>query len=238
MHYLDWEQVRKLQEDARRDALAPAARLAPEARKLAWLKVEMLWKHYVRSKRIDKALAASGLLPELAARHEAHHGAAPTSSPRAELESEATLSPCVAARRRWTRATTASPSSRRSPACPAGSSRRSTPPGRGRGACRCIALENDGNPYPPNVVSRIEIFAHNVSRGVRGDEPKNGKGFALKLGKYDWGHLQVPQELPKMPHLRTWARGFKYLPKAEEAPSMPPVIAAPDPASDSAPKSS
>ncbi len=27
-----------------------------------------------------------------------------------------------------------------------------------------IALENDGQPYPPNVVARMEIFAHNVSR--------------------------------------------------------------------------
>jgi hypothetical protein len=32
-----------------------------------------------------------------------------------------------------------------------------------------IAIENDGNSYPPNVVSRIEIFAHNVSRGLRGE---------------------------------------------------------------------
>jgi hypothetical protein len=27
-----------------------------------------------------------------------------------------------------------------------------------------IALENDGQPYPPNVVARMEIFAHNVNR--------------------------------------------------------------------------
>jgi predicted CoA-substrate-specific enzyme activase len=27
-----------------------------------------------------------------------------------------------------------------------------------------IALENDGQPYPPNIVSRIEVFAHNVLR--------------------------------------------------------------------------
>jgi predicted nucleotide-binding protein (sugar kinase/HSP70/actin superfamily) len=27
-----------------------------------------------------------------------------------------------------------------------------------------LALENDGQPYPPNVVSRIEVFAHNVLR--------------------------------------------------------------------------
>ena len=27
-----------------------------------------------------------------------------------------------------------------------------------------ISLENDGQPYPPNVIARMEIFAHNVSR--------------------------------------------------------------------------
>ena len=29
------------------------------------------------------------------------------------------------------------------------------------------------NAYPPNVISRIEIFAHNVSRGLRGDGPQD-----------------------------------------------------------------
>jgi hypothetical protein len=27
-----------------------------------------------------------------------------------------------------------------------------------------LALENDGQPYPPNIVSRMEVFAHNVLR--------------------------------------------------------------------------
>ena len=27
-----------------------------------------------------------------------------------------------------------------------------------------LALENDGQPYPPNIVSRLEVFAHNVQR--------------------------------------------------------------------------
>ena len=27
-----------------------------------------------------------------------------------------------------------------------------------------LALENDGQPYPPNIVSRVEVFAHNVLR--------------------------------------------------------------------------
>jgi len=30
-----------------------------------------------------------------------------------------------------------------------------------------VALENDGQPYPPNVVSRLEVFAQNVERYER-----------------------------------------------------------------------
>jgi predicted CoA-substrate-specific enzyme activase len=38
-----------------------------------------------------------------------------------------------------------------------------------------LALENDGQPYPPNVVSRLEVFAHNVQRF----EPREGNGASL-----------------------------------------------------------
>jgi len=40
-----------------------------------------------------------------------------------------------------------------------------------------LALENDGQPYPPNIVSRMEVFAHNVLRfEPRG---KHGTGRAV-----------------------------------------------------------
>jgi hypothetical protein len=35
-----------------------------------------------------------------------------------------------------------------------------------------VAVESDGNEYPPGVVSRIEIFAHDVSRGARARPPR------------------------------------------------------------------
>jgi hypothetical protein len=34
-----------------------------------------------------------------------------------------------------------------------------------------LALENDGQPYPPNIVSRIEVFAHNVLRFEATQDP-------------------------------------------------------------------
>jgi hypothetical protein len=45
-----------------------------------------------------------------------------------------------------------------------------------------LALENDGQPYPPNIVSRMEVFAHNVLRF----EPRrsgNGKLLADRLSE-------------------------------------------------------
>ena len=32
-----------------------------------------------------------------------------------------------------------------------------------------LALENDGLPYPPNVIARMEVFAHNVNRFEHSD---------------------------------------------------------------------
>ncbi len=39
-----------------------------------------------------------------------------------------------------------------------------------------LALENDGQPYPPNIVSRMEVFAHNV---LRFEPRRNGNGKLL-----------------------------------------------------------
>ena len=40
-----------------------------------------------------------------------------------------------------------------------------------------LSLENDGQPYPPNVVSRIEVFAHNVLR-YKSNGQSNQRGSA------------------------------------------------------------
>jgi hypothetical protein len=34
-----------------------------------------------------------------------------------------------------------------------------------------VALENDGQPYPPNVIARLEVFAQNVERYERRPQP-------------------------------------------------------------------
>jgi predicted CoA-substrate-specific enzyme activase len=46
-----------------------------------------------------------------------------------------------------------------------------------------LALENDGQPYPPNIVSRLEVFAHNVLR-FEARTPSNGVGILDRLAEH------------------------------------------------------
>jgi len=164
IHYLDWDQVRK-----NKAALAGKPRwlqpFAPELRKLAWLEIEMRWKDY-QEHRILNALGKTGLVPD--APHGMKHIMARASEfTTPELESEATLSPCVASiamEEGWDGVAVIAPF-----ACLPGRLIEAlyAPWARSRGM-PILCLENDGNPYPPNVVSRIEVFAHNVRRGARG----------------------------------------------------------------------
>jgi predicted nucleotide-binding protein (sugar kinase/HSP70/actin superfamily) len=167
IHYLDYEQARKLK---RALARMPWLRrpFSSEAFKLAYLKLEMLWKHWAE-RRLAKPLVATGLIPESPSHMErimarAEEFATP------ELESEATLSPCVAStamEEGWDGVAVIAPF-----ACLPGRLIEAlyAPWARAR-RMPVICLENDGNPYPPNVVSRIEIFAHNVGRGIREVSP-------------------------------------------------------------------
>ncbi|HQF54271.1 MAG TPA: acyl-CoA dehydratase activase [Fibrobacteria bacterium] len=166
INYLDWDQVRRYRKSM--NALPLWKRpFSVEARKLAWMKLEMAWKHHQETK-IEHILSRTGLLPP------------PSRSMKTimersyefgdpELESEASLSPAVSAiamEDGWDGIAIISPF-----ACLPGRLIEAVyaPWARDRGL-PVIAIENDGNAYPPNVVSRIEIFAHNVSRGLRGEE--------------------------------------------------------------------
>jgi len=165
IHYLDWDQVRRYKKLM--NALPLLKRpFSPEFRKLAWLKIELLWKHR-QEVRMGKLFEKTGLIPH--APHDMKEIMARSfefGDP--ELESEASLSPAVSAiamEEGWDGVAIISPF-----ACLPGRLIEATygPWARDRGL-PVIAIENDGNAYPPNVVSRIEIFAHNVSRGLRGE---------------------------------------------------------------------
>ena len=129
----------------------------------AGLGLESWWKHRVEHE-VRAALMPTGLVPEAHDDLDAAHRVrrrGPSSPPT--MQSEATVSPAVAARgdagrllrRRHHRAVRLPP----------------RPPDRGRlralGRARgypVVALENDGQPYPPNVIARLEVFAQNVER--------------------------------------------------------------------------
>jgi hypothetical protein len=57
-----------------------------------------------------------------------------------------------------------------------------------------LALENDGQPYPPNIVSRVEVFAHNVLRFEAATRPQ-------KTGS--WRDLAQRVGLGRLPSARS-----------------------------------
>ena len=168
VHYLDWDQVRRMKKTL---AAMPAWRrlLSREWRALGALRIEMIWKAWVE-RQVKKALGRSGLVPE------APHGmdrimARADEFASCELESEATLSPAsaaVAMDEGYHGVAIIAPF-----ACLPGRLIEATygPWARARGL-PVVAVESDGNEYPPGVVSRIEIFAHDVSRGERARPPR------------------------------------------------------------------
>jgi len=161
----DWDQVRRYKKQLKTLPLWKRP-FSWETRKLAMLKIEMLWKHH-QEKKLLKTLEKSGLVAH--APHDMEEIMARSyefGDPL--LESEASLSPAVAAlamESGWDGIAIIAPF-----ACLPGRLIEAVyaPWARNRGL-PVISIENDGNAYPPNVVSRIEIFAHNVSRGLRGE---------------------------------------------------------------------
>lgn len=165
IHYLDWDQVRRYKKQMMALPLLKRP-FSWQARKLAMLKIEIMWKHHQEVKLL-KELSKCGLVAE--APHDMEvimKRSLDFGDP--ELESEASLSPAVSAlamESGWDGIAIISPF-----ACLPGRLIEATygPWARNRGL-PVIAIENDGNAYPPNVTSRIEIFAHNVARGLRGE---------------------------------------------------------------------
>jgi predicted CoA-substrate-specific enzyme activase len=167
IHYLDWDQSRRLRKALARMPLWTRLK-SKELRTLLWLRIEMIWKARVEH-RIKHDLALSGLIPE------APHGmdrimARSDEFASEELESEATLSPAsaaVAMDEGYDGVAIIAPF-----ACLPGRLIEAVyaPWARANGL-PVVAVESDGNAYPPSVVSRIEAFAHDVSRGAHWEQP-------------------------------------------------------------------
>ena len=160
-HYTDFARKFIMEGRRRRDGWVRTLRdggLKDEALFL----VEKIWKQIVEDK-IAAALKPTGLIPHVPHDMTRIIGEGQKQFVHPEMESEATVSPAVAA------AAMTEGYSGVAIIAPFGCL-----PGRLIEGVYApwakarnypvLALENDGQPYPPNIVSRIEVFAHNVLR--------------------------------------------------------------------------
>jgi len=160
LHYTDWARAEEMGQHGWLSMLRPGA-LAERAS----LGLESWWKRRVEED-IREALTPTGLIPgahddlDAAMRFGTH-----TFIPAA-MQSEATVSPAVAGAAMqdgYSGVAIIAPFG-----CLPGRVIEGvyTPWARARGY-PVLALENDGQPYPPNVISRLEVFAQNVERYER-----------------------------------------------------------------------
>ena len=162
MHYLDWQQRRRLRGALSSMPLWKRAG-APGLRKYATLKVEMAWKRLDGAASPAAASPASGLVTTAPHDMDVVMSAVDTfASP--DLDSEAILSPCaarLAVEDGFNGVAVIAPF-----ACLPGRVIEAlfAPWARARGV-PVICLENDGNQYAANVMSRLEVFATQASRG-------------------------------------------------------------------------
>jgi predicted nucleotide-binding protein (sugar kinase/HSP70/actin superfamily) len=141
--------------------------------------VEKVWKEAVEEK-IAAVLRPTGLVPHVPHDMDEIIGEGQKEFVDPELESEATVSPAVGA------AAMKEGYSGVAIICPFGCL-----PGRLIEGVYApwakardypvLALENDGQPYPPNIVSRMEVFAHNVLRFEPTDRTEQGRMTALSF---------------------------------------------------------
>jgi predicted nucleotide-binding protein (sugar kinase/HSP70/actin superfamily) len=161
IHYTDWARAREMDEARHRDGWLESARrgrLAERAR----LGVESWWMRRAE-RELRATLLPTGLVPE--APHDLDQALAfgGRTFVAPAMQSEATISPAAAAaamRDGYSGVAIIAPFG-----CLPGRVIEGVyaPWARAHGY-PVVALENDGQPYPPNVVARLDVFAQNVQR--------------------------------------------------------------------------
>ncbi|MFC1609790.1 acyl-CoA dehydratase activase [Myxococcota bacterium] len=166
-HYTDYARHFLMKDRRKRDGLIRWLReggLLEEA----WFYVEEIWKGSVEHK-IQSQLVSTGLFPEVPHEMDRIISEGRRLFVEPDLESEATVSPAVGAaamKEDYSGVAIIAPFG-----CLIGRLVEGVyaPWSKARGY-PVIALENDGQPYPPNIISRMEIFTHNVLRFEPGRE--------------------------------------------------------------------
>jgi predicted CoA-substrate-specific enzyme activase len=159
--YTDFSRKRRMNRDLAAEGLWGGLR-SGLLKEQGWYYVEAFYKQLVEHK-VARHLESTGLIPHVPHDMNEIIGNAKRHFIDPELESEATCSSGVAATAMsdgYSGIAIIAPF-----ACLPGRLIEGVyaPWARRRGY-PVIALENDGQPYPPNVVARMEIFAHNVAR--------------------------------------------------------------------------
>jgi predicted nucleotide-binding protein (sugar kinase/HSP70/actin superfamily) len=161
LHYTDFARKYKMEGQRRRDGLVRTL-LDGGLREEAVYLVEKVWKQVVEEK-ILAHLRPTGLVPHVPHRMTKIIHDAQDTFIDPELSSEATVSPAVGAaamHEGYSGVAIIAPFG-----CLPGRLIEGVyaPWAKARGY-PVLALENDGQPYPPNIISRMEVFAHNVLR--------------------------------------------------------------------------
>ncbi len=170
IYYLDWSQKFILKNQLKREGFMRAVRNGWLGQR-TWLELEGLYKHRV-DHQVKHALMPTGFLADF---HEdmdeaLELGARQFVNP--EMDSEATISPAAAAmamQHGYSGVAIIAPFG----CLPGRVIEGVYAPWAKQHGYPVVALENDGQPYPPNIISRLEVFSHNVLRyeGPRQDRP-------------------------------------------------------------------
>jgi predicted nucleotide-binding protein (sugar kinase/HSP70/actin superfamily) len=164
LHYTDWARAEELDAARQQDGWLTMLRPGALAERIG-LGLESWWKRRVE-REVRESLMPTGLIPEAHDDLDAAMAFGTRTFIPASMQSEATVSPAVAGAAMqdgYSGVAIIAPFG-----CLPGRVIEGvyTPWARARGY-PVLALENDGQPYPPNVIARLEVFAQNVERYER-----------------------------------------------------------------------
>ena len=161
MHYTDFARKYKMEEQRRREGWVRTL-LDGGVKEEAIYLVEKVWKQVVEEK-IATVLRPTGLIPQVPHNMTKIISEAQDTFIHPQLSSEATVSPAVGAaamNEGYSGVAIIAPFG----CLPGRLIEGVYAPWAKSRDYPVLALENDGQPYPPNIISRLEVFAHNVLR--------------------------------------------------------------------------
>jgi predicted CoA-substrate-specific enzyme activase len=168
IRYTDWARAREMDAARRRSGWVRALRAGSLAER-ARLGLQSWWMRRAE-REVRRALAPTGLVPQAPHDLDAALAFGGRTFVAPDMQSEATVSPAVAAaamRDGYSGVAIIAPFG----CLPGRVIEGVYAPWAKAHGYPVVALENDGQPYPPNVIARLEVFAQNVERYERPPRP-------------------------------------------------------------------